>query len=167
MTDRTTQETGINGRGKRPLPTRQQRFVAEYAVLGDAGEAALRAGYAAATAPARGRALLARPEVARAVALALDGPSGEPGAREGGQDHDAVTRDWVVARLREVAERCMQAAPAAPARGAAGADGPHYKFDAGAAIRALGLLGKHLGMFGGPREADDAALHESALEELQ
>lgn len=158
--------TDETGRGARPLPARQQRFVAEYAVLGNAGEAALRAGYAAVTAPARGRALLARPEVARAVALALDGPGGAPGGPQGGQDHDAVTREWVVARLREVAERCMQAAPAAPARGAAGAEGPQYKFDAGAAIRALGLLGKHLGMFG-PREADEAGAHETALEELQ
>jgi len=157
------------GRGPRPLPARQQRFVAEYAVLGDVGEAALRAGYAAATARARGLALLARPEVVRAVALALNGPGdadGTDGARQGGQDHDAVTREWVVARLREVAERCMQAAPAAPARGAAGAEGPQYKFDAGAAIRALGLLGKHLGMFGS-READEAGAHETALEELQ
>lgn len=165
----TTDETG---RVARPLPARQQRFVAEYAVLGNAGEAALRAGYAAATAPARGRALLARPEVARAVALAVygsgdaDGPGGAPGVLPGGQDHDAVTREWVVARLREVAERCMQVAPATPARGAAGAEGPQYKFDAGAAIRALGLLGKHLGMFG-PREADEAGAHETALEELQ
>jgi phage terminase small subunit len=167
MTEKTTRKNRTTGRGNRPLPTRQQRFVAEYAVLGDAGEAALRAGYVAASAPSRGRALLARPEVARAVALALNGPGEADGLREGGREHDAVTSEWVVARLREVAERCMQAAPAAPARGAAGAEGPHYKFDAGAAIRALGLLGKHLGMFGTAREADDAAPHENALDELQ
>lgn len=143
----------------------EQRFAAAYAVLGEAHEAALRAGLPEHEAEARGEALLARPGVADAVAL----------LREDAAAHDAVTRQWVVARLKEVAERCMQAAPAAPARGAAGkaAGGGDevstsgiWKFDAGAAIRALTLLGKHLRMFGGHEDPGDGD-HENALDALE
>lgn len=141
---------------KKAMTSRQQRFVAEYAVLGDAGEAALRAGYSERTAQAQGRTLLRRAEVARAVAC----------ARGDAQAHDEVTRQWVVARLKEVAERCMQAAPVPPARGAAGDAAPQYKFDAGAAIRALNLLGKTIGMFS-ERDTARAGEHEKTLEDLE
>lgn len=40
-----------------------------------------------------------------------------------------------------------------------------WKFDAGASIRALTLLGKHLGLFSGPLEQDGGS-HEDALDEL-
>ena len=77
-----------------------------------------------------------------------------------------VDNEWVVERLREVAERCMQAVPPpAPKAGADPAPGV-WKFDAGSAIRALNLLGKQMGMFSDKVE-HQVSVHEDALEELE
>ncbi len=66
-------------------------------------------------------------------------------------------------RLREVAERCLQAVPP-PARGK-DADGV-WKFDAAGAVRALNLMGKELGMFS-DRVEHLVNVHEQSLEELE
>lgn len=89
-------------------------------------------------------------------------PQAEEGADE--QAPGGVTRDWVVVRLREVAERCLQAVPPPPAKAG---DAPGvWKFDAAGAIRALNLLGKQLGMFS-ERVEHQVSVHEDALEELE
>jgi phage terminase small subunit len=49
-----------------------------------------------------------------------------------------IDREWVLARLKENAQRAMQAVPAA--------DG-QFKYDGSVANRALELLGKEIGMF--------------------
>lgn len=133
------------------LSKKQQKFVAEYAVGGDAQAAALAAGYAQSTAKAAHKRLLERPEIAQAVEM----------AKGDLQAADVVTPQWVVARLKEVADRCMQAEAAQ-----SGKDAGLYKFDAGGAIRSLNLLGKHLNMFT-ERQANEQGVHETALEELQ
>lgn len=136
---------------QKKLSSRQQKFIAEYAVSGDAEAAARAAGYAERTVRSAQTRLLSRPEILRAVEL----------ARGDAEAADAVTRQWVVARLKEVADRCMQAAPAT-----SGKDAGLYKFDAAGAIRSLNLLGKHLNMFS-ERQAEERGVHESALEELE
>lgn len=83
----------------------------------------------------------------------------------------SLTKEWVIARLVENAERALQA------RQAMGPDGEpvgDFKYDGMVANRALELLGKELGMFidrkeiGAPGEfadMDDAALLDRAKQE--
>ncbi len=139
------------------LTPRQQRFVAECIVLGNPEEAAIRAGYIPRTASITAKRLLALEPVAEAV--------------EGGQKdcvaHDTVTRQWIVARRKDVAVRCMQAEPVKAVRGKGeGQDPAQYKFDAANANRALNLLGKYLHMFS-ERVEHQVSVHENALDELE
>jgi len=59
-----------------------------------------------------------------------------------------VSRAWVIMKLKEVAERCMQAQPVK----VNGKETGLYVFDSSGANRALELIGKHLRVFG-----DDAS----------
>lgn len=134
------------------LTPKKQRFCEEYIVDYAAGAAAVRAGYTSSWPRNIGSRLLMQPEVAEMVDLLQREQSKRTG----------ITADWVVANLRVVAERCLQAEPVKDNRGqpllAAGADGEMaavYKFDSAGANRALELLGKHLGVFA-ERKADNA-----------
>lgn len=60
-----------------------------------------------------------------------------------------VSRAWVISKLKEVAERCMQAQPVLDKMGNKTG---LYVFDSSGANRSLELLGKHLRVFG-----DDAS----------
>ena len=60
-----------------------------------------------------------------------------------------VSRAWVVSKLKEVAERCMQARPVL---NKLGQETGLFVFDASGANRSLELIGKHLRVFG-----DDAS----------
>ena len=65
-----------------------------------------------------------------------------------------VNREYVLAALQEVAERCMQRRPVRDANGKVLGD---WTFNPASAIRALELLGKQLGLFSEPekrREGD-------------
>lgn len=64
-----------------------------------------------------------------------------------------VSKSWVLSRLQEVVERCMQAEPVYRMEGKERVETGEYRFDASGANRSLELLGKELGMFNG--EADD------------
>src|SRR5262249_50186311 len=56
----------------------------------------------------------------------------------------AITKQSVLGRIDEVARRCMQHVAVLDADGAPIGE---YKFEATAAIKALELLGKHVGLF--------------------
>lgn len=56
----------------------------------------------------------------------------------------AVDKDWIRDRLAQIVERCMQAEPVLDREGNRTGE---YTFQAPAAIRALELLGKDMGMF--------------------
>jgi phage terminase small subunit len=60
-----------------------------------------------------------------------------------------VSRAWVISKLKEVAERCMQAQPV---NDKLGRETGLYVFDSSGANRSLELIGKHLRVFG-----DDAS----------
>jgi phage terminase small subunit len=55
-----------------------------------------------------------------------------------------LTKEWVITRLRENAERALQAIPALDSEGEPTGE---YKYEGNVANRALELLGKELGMF--------------------
>ena len=106
----------------------------EYLVDGNGTQAAIRAGYSAKSAQQAGSALLRDPRVAEVLAAAQAGLSAQ-------RELDA---GWVLISLREVVERCMQAVPVLDR---SGRETGEWRFDAAGATRALGLIGKQLGMF--------------------
>src|SRR5262249_28671973 len=63
-----------------------------------------------------------------------------------------VDRRWVLERLKENVERCMQATPVLDHEGNPTGK---YKFAGNAANKALELLGKELGMFAQPPPGDE------------
>lgn len=103
----------------KPLTEKQKRFVDEYLIDLNAAQAAIRAGYSEHTAKEIGCENLTKPNVAAAVKAAIDKRS----------DAAQVDAEYVVRRLRMEAER-------------EGDEASHS-----ARVSALGLLGKHLGMF--------------------
>lgn len=137
----------------RPLNPKQQRFVDEYLIDLNATQAAIRAGYSAKTAAETGYENLRKPQIAAAVA-----------ARQAKASARAESsREYVLANLTEVVERCMERAPVMVREDrkmvqATDDDGNHiWQFDARGAIGALGLLGKHHGMF---VEKHDHTVHD-------
>ncbi|MEC9067825.1 MAG: terminase small subunit [Pseudomonadota bacterium] len=127
------------------MTPKQERFVEEYLIDLNATAAYRRAGY-----KARGNAaevsasqLLRNPKVAGAIQKAMDARS----------KRTAITADYVLGGLQEVAERCMQRAPVMEGRGddrvqASDEEGRHvWAFDASGANKAFELLGKHLKLF--------------------
>jgi phage terminase small subunit len=126
---------------KGKLTPMQERFVEEYLKDLNATQAAARAGYKEPN--TQGPRLL----VNVGIAAAIQEAKGRRSART------EVTVDYVVTNLTEVVERCMERAPVM-ARGRDGweqakdDEGRHiWQFNAKGALGALGLLGKHLGMF--------------------
>ena len=118
----------------RALTARQSRFVEEYLVDGSGRQAAIRAGYSARSAQQIGSNLLRKPKVAEALAARRAVVSARCELESG----------WVLDRLREVAERCLQGVPV---RDRSGQEVGEWSFNASGATRALELIGKHLGMF--------------------
>lgn len=116
------------------MTPKQARFVEEYLKDMNATQAAIRSGYSADSAAQQGERLLRNADVAAEVAKAI-------GARS---DRVQVDQDWVLSRLVQVAERCMQAEPVTDREGEPTGE---YRFEAAGANRALELVGKHLGMF--------------------
>jgi phage terminase small subunit len=110
---------GLSYTSTSALTPRQQRFVDEYLLDLNATQAATRAGYSARTANEQGARLLAKASVAQAV---------EAAQRSRGERLQ-VTQDDVLEGLLLEARRT----------------GPGSSHSA--RVAALGLLGKHLGMF--------------------
>lgn len=153
----------------RKLTPKQQRFVEQYLIDLNATQAAIRAGYSEKTAKAIGCENLTKPDVAAAIEA----------QRVKATAKAELSVEWVLGRLRNVAERCMQSEPVLDKRGEpvlvetpTGELAPAYTFQAPAANRSLELLGKHLGMFpdkvehtgkdGGPLEVADVTDAEYA-----
>ena len=116
------------------LTDKQTRFVQEFLLDLNATQAAIRAGYSPKTAQEQSSRLLSNVMVAEAIRQAQAARS----------ERTQLKADWVLERLRDVVERCMQAEPVLDSEG-----NPTgvYKFSASGANKALELIGKHLGMF--------------------
>lgn len=123
-----------SGRRRRGLTAQQARFVKEYLADGNATQAAIRAGYSERSAHQLGSRLLAHAGVAAALA--------EQQAAVGERLELEATQ--VLAELRLVVERCLQAVPVLDGQGR---EVGEWRFDAAGATRALALIGKQLGMF--------------------
>lgn len=112
------------------LTSKQKAFVQEYLIDLNATQAARRAGYKN---PEIGRQLITNHNVSSAIQAALK-------ARE---KRTEVTQDYVITKLREIAEKDAS-------------DGPDSELKYANKIRALELLGKHTGAFdGGAKEGQN------------
>jgi phage terminase small subunit len=121
------------------LTPRQERFAQEYPQDWNATKAAIRAGYSERAAHVTGNRLL-RNDAVRAVISSITSEASQQ-AR--------VSAVWVRACLRDIVERSMQAAPVLDAQGEPSGV---YRYDGAVANRALELLGRDQGMFGGRLE---------------
>lgn len=127
----------------RPLTPKQSRFVNEYLVDFNATQAAIRAGYSPRTAAAQASRLFTNVKVYKAIAQAVE----ERAKRT------AIDQDWVLDRLQEVVDRCMQAIPVCDRQGQPSGE---WRFNAGGANRALEIIGKHLRMFADKVEVEQS-----------
>lgn len=106
------------------LTDKQQRFVDEYLVDLNASAAARRAGYSEKTAGHIAKQLVTKTSIAQAIAEKMQDL----------QQRTEITQEYVLSRLKEIVERTTQHE---------GAD----EYDPRAAVKALELLGKHLGLY--------------------
>lgn len=120
------------------LTAKQQAFVAEYLIELNATQAAIRAGYSAATANRIGAQLLTKPAVAEAVAR----------AQAERAERTKIDADYVLRQAVKLHERCMQEVePFTDRKGDQVIDkdgNPLFVFNAAGAAKALELVGKHV-----------------------
>lgn len=127
------------------LTPKQIRFCEEFLVDLNGTQAAIRAGYSKKTANEQASQLLAKVSIQEYLGKLRDELS----------QRTAITVDFVVQSLKQVALRCMQEVPvmkfdyeAKALMQKRDADGKGvWEFDSSGANRALELLGKHVGAF--------------------
>jgi len=117
----------------RKLSPKQLAFAREYLVDMNATQAAIRAGYSKRSAGQLGDALLKKHEIRRAV-MDLQAVRAE---------RVDVDQDWVLSRLVGLFNKCVEAEPFLDKHGKE----VGFKAYPSSAVKALELLGKHLGMF--------------------
>lgn len=120
----------------RRLTEKQRSFCEEYLVDFNATRAAVRAGYSPRSAKQQGARLLTNADLHTHLTELMEARS----------RRTEITADTVLQDIREVADRCLAAIPVADAQGR---NQGVWRFDARAALKALELLGKHLGLFHG------------------
>ena len=132
---------------KTALTYKKERFCLEYVCDYNQTQAAIRAGYAESTAAKRGCELMKEPEVVAYIRQL----QAEQAKRL------MLTSDRVLIELMDVYQKCMQAVPVEEwdydlhtmlKTG-------EYQFDSKGAVKALELIGKHLGMFEKKEDAGD------------
>lgn len=121
------------------MTDKQQAFIREYLIDFNITQAAIRAGYSPKTAYSIGQKLLKNAEVSKAVDMAMNER----------KERTELSADYVLKNLQEIVERTMQRQPVM-SKGVQAVDEQGnniWTFDAKNAIKALELLGRHLGIF--------------------
>lgn len=119
------------------LTAKQQRFCDEYLIDLNGTQAAIRAGYSKKTAGQIAEENLKKPEIVEYLNE----------KRQVLQDKLDLSQEWVLKRLKEISDRCMQAEAVMMFNGDEWVESGEYKFDSTGANRSTELIGKHLGMF--------------------
>jgi phage terminase small subunit len=121
------------------LTDKQRLFCDEYLIDLNATQAAIRAGYSPKTADQQASRLLTNVKVQEYI----------NGRQTKLADKLELDAEWVLRRLKDISDRCVQAEPVMT-RVADGSliESGEYKFDSSGANKATELIGKHLGMFG-------------------
>ena len=130
---------------KKEIDTRQKRFCEEYLIDLNATQAAIRAGYAKRSARQIASRLLTNDDI-RAYIAEL---------QKERMVRTEITADYVLAGIKETAERCLQRSPVMEwdyeARALVQKKDEQgqgvWEFDSTGANRAFELLGKHIGIF--------------------
>lgn len=131
------------------LTDMQKKFVIEYIDCYNATQAAIRAGYSEKTARQQGSRLLTNVDVLARVRE----------EQEKAVERSGISQARVILALGDVYERCMTAVPVTeydPLSRQMVETG-EYVFDSKGALRALELVGKHLGMFKDKMELSQTA----------
>jgi len=118
----------------RELTAKQKMFVAEYLIDLNATQAAIRAGYSPRTANEQGARALANVSIQEAIEE----------AKRGRQEKLNLDAQWVLKRLKDISDRCMQADPVLDREGKPTGE---WRFDSSGANKSTELIGKHLAMF--------------------
>lgn len=119
------------------LTAKQKRFCDEYLIDLNGTQAAIRAGYSARTAGQIADENLRKPQIIEYLNE----------KRQVLQEKLDISQEWVLKRLKEISDRCMQAEPVMIFDGDGWVESGEYKFDSAGANRSTELIGKHLGMF--------------------
>jgi phage terminase small subunit len=121
------------------LTEKQKRFCEEYIIDLNATQAAIRAGYSEKTAKEIGYEHLTKPHIQEYISELKKKVS----------ERLELSVDWVVNRLKDISDRCMQAEPVMifDPDSRSYVESGEYKFDSSGANKATELLGKHLGAF--------------------
>lgn len=116
------------------LTPKQELFVKEYLVDLNGKQAAIRAGYAPASAEVHASRMLSNAKVQEAVQQAMDKRAQKV----------EITAEYVLTTIKNTIERCSQAEPVLDRDGNPTGE---YKFDSNAVLKGAELLGKHLKLF--------------------
>ena len=119
------------------LTEKQMKFCEEYLVDLNATQAAIRAGYSEDSAKQIAYENLTKPYLVEYL------EARQKQLREKTQ----ITQEWVVNRLKEISDRCMQAEPVLKFIGGEYVESGEFKFDSSGANKATELLGRHIGIF--------------------
>lgn len=121
------------------LAAKVERFCLEYVVDYNGTQAAIRAGYSEKSAYSQANRLLKNADVLARIRT----------LQEEQAKRLSLNSDMVVAKIMETYSRCMQAEPVMEWSYEEKAYKPtgEYSFDSKGALKALELIGKHIGMF--------------------
>lgn len=123
------------------LRPKQQRFCDEYLIDFNATRAAIAAGYSKKTAKAIGAENLTKPDINAYI---------EQKRAEIAKKNE-LSIEWILTELKDTYQACRSNIPVLDHEGNPTGE---YKFEANASLRALELLGKHIGMFNNKVEVD-------------
>lgn len=116
------------------MTPKQERFVQEYLIDLNAAAAYRRAGYTSGNPNINGHRLLTNAHIQAEISAAKVARS----------VRTEITQDWVLQKLKENTERAMQSIAVLDRDGN---ETGEYRYEGAVANGALGLIGKHLGMF--------------------
>ena len=119
------------------LTDKQMKFCEEYLIDLNATQAAIRAGYSETSARQLASEMLTKHNIQDYIAQR------QAELRE----KTLISTEWVVKRLKEISDRCMQAEPVMIRTEDGMVESGEYKFDSSGANKATELLGRHIGIF--------------------
>ena len=119
------------------LTDKQMKFCDEYLIDLNATQAAIRAGYSETSARQLASEMLTKHNIQDYIA------ERQAALRE----KTLISTEWVVNRLKEISDRCMQAEPVMIRTEDGMVESGEYKFDSSGANKATELIGRHIGIF--------------------